>query len=83
MYQAKIIVTLRASILDPQGSVVAKSLQSMDFAVDTVRVGKYLEVVLQASDEQEAESKVREMCERLLTNTVTEDYQIHLTRMEG
>ena len=83
MFQAKIIVSLKQSILDPQGSVVAKSLQSMDFDVSSVRIGKYMELVIQAADEAEAEQKVRLMCEKLLANTVTEEFDIQLQRVEG
>jgi len=83
MFQAKIIVSLKQSILDPQGSVVAKSLQSMDFNVSSVRIGKYMELVVQAENETEALQKVRQMCEKLLANTVTEEYDIQLQRVEG
>ncbi|MCL2497938.1 MAG: phosphoribosylformylglycinamidine synthase subunit PurS [Symbiobacteriaceae bacterium] len=83
MFEAKIIVTLRSSILDPQGSAVATSLQSLSYPVPEVRIGKYMELTLQASDEQEATALLQIICQKVLANPVMEDYRIlQLTRKE-
>ena len=75
MLIARIQVTLKKVILDPQGTAVQKALQSMGYAgVEDVRLGKYLEVRLQGDDCQAAEAQVKEMCQRLLANPVIEDF---------
>lgn len=82
MWKATITVTLRPSILDPQGSAVVGSLRSMGYhQVQQVRVGKHLELVIDAQDRQAAERLVREVCDRLLANPVIEDY--HFELVEG
>lgn len=75
MTKVKIYVTLRESVLDPQGSAVQDSLAKIGYnEVSDVRIGKYLE--LQISDtERDIDTLVKEMCEKLLTNTVIEDYR--------
>lgn len=79
MWKATITVTLRPSILDPQGSAVVGSLRSMGYPqVQQVRVGKHMELVLDAKDRAEAEKLVREVCDRLLANPVIEDYRFEL-----
>lgn len=75
MWKAEIKVLLKKSVLDPQGQAVEKSLASLGYEnVSKVRIGKYLEVTVEGGDRAAAEAQVREMCERLLTNTVIEDY---------
>ncbi|GGE80027.1 phosphoribosylformylglycinamidine synthase subunit PurS [Priestia taiwanensis] len=75
MYKVKVFVTLRESILDPQGTAVKGSLHSLGFeAVEDVRIGKYLEVTIDKSVEN-IDLAVKEMCEKLLTNVVMEDYR--------
>ncbi|KJS20803.1 MAG: phosphoribosylformylglycinamidine synthase [Clostridiaceae bacterium BRH_c20a] len=82
MYKALVYVTLKPSILDPQGTAVKKGLESLGFSdVMDVRVGKYLEVSLEAEDKQDAREQVEEMCKKLLSNPVIEDYRFEL--MEG
>jgi phosphoribosylformylglycinamidine synthase PurS subunit len=77
--KATIYVTIKKSVLDPQGNAVQSALHSMGFnEVDKVRIGKYLEVTLNTADRAEAESRVRAMCEKLLANTVIEDYRYEL-----
>lgn len=72
---ARIHVTLRPVVLDPQGEAVLHGLQQLGYSsVTGVRVGKYLEVKLAAAAKQEAEEAVRQMCERLLANPVIERY---------
>lgn len=75
MKKVKIYVTLRESVLDPQGSAVMGALHTMGYdEVGDVRIGKYLELQVDDS-ERELDVIVREMCEKLLTNTVIEDYR--------
>lgn len=75
MKKVKVYVTLRESVLDPQGSAVMGALHSMDYnEVKDVRIGKYLELQIEESD-RNLDAIVREMCEKLLTNTVIEDYR--------
>lgn len=77
---ARVFVTLKRGVLDPQGSAVARSLHALGYAeVEDVRLGKYIEVRLRegvpAADERK---RLEEMCKRLLANTVIEDYEIQL-----
>ncbi|HEY4531587.1 MAG TPA: phosphoribosylformylglycinamidine synthase subunit PurS [Kurthia sp.] len=75
MKKVKIYVTLRESILDPQGSAVQGSLHNMGYdEVSEVRIGKFLELQIDPS-ERDLDTIVKEMCEKLLTNTVIEDYR--------
>lgn len=79
MFKAVVYVTLRESVLDPQGQAVKGALHSMGFAgVQEVRIGKYMEVTLEAADRAQAEAQVTEMCEKLLANTVIEDYRFEI-----
>lgn len=75
MKKVKVYVTLRESVLDPQGSAVRGSLHNMGYdEVQDVRIGKFLELQL-ADAERDVDTAVKEMCEKLLTNTVIEDYR--------
>lgn len=75
MKKVKIYVTLKESILDPQGSAVQGSLQKIGYGeVSDVRIGKYLEVTLEDTD-RDINTIVKEMCEKVLTNTVIEKYR--------
>ncbi len=75
MKTVKVYVTLRKSVLDPQGTAVMGALHTMGYTeVEDVRIGKYLEIQVDDS-ERELDDVVKEMCERLLTNTVIEDYR--------
>ncbi len=79
MYKANIRVTLRPSILDPQGKAVHHALKDLGFdTVDQVRMGKYIEMWIETDDESEAERTAREACEKLLANPVMEDFDITL-----
>lgn len=76
---AKIHVTLKNGVLDPQGKAVHHALTDLGFGeVQEVNVGKYLELKLDGVSTEEAESRVREMCDRLLANTVIESYRFNL-----
>ncbi len=84
MWRAEIKVLLKKSILDPQGRAVEKALASLGYDnIDRVRIGKYLEVTIVATDRAAAEAQVREMCARLLTNPVIEDYTFTLLEVEA
>lgn len=81
---ARIVVTPRRGILDPQGKAVAQSLHALGFAeVGDARVGKYIELVLQNVGRDAAQERVRAMCERLLANGVIEDFRIDLDEKQG
>ena len=70
---AKIHITLKEGVLDPQGKAVQGSLHSLGFpSVEDVRVGKYIEIKL--AEEDNAEKQVEEMCSKLLANPVVENY---------
>ena len=73
----KIIVTLKKSVLDPQGTVVQQALNGMGFKnVNEVRQGKFFEINIDEKDQNKAEEKADEMCKKLLANLVIEDYKI-------
>ena len=77
--KARIIVTLKKGVLDPQGKAIEGALGSLGFAgVENVRQGKFIEVELAETDAAKAEAEVRQMCEKLLANTVIENYQVEL-----
>ena len=80
---ARIHVTLKPVVLDPQGDAVLGGLHQLSFdSVSSVRVGKYLEMTLTAADQSAAEAIVRQMCERLLANPVTESYHYSVEQTE-
>ncbi len=71
------IVTLKKDVLDPQGKVVGQTLKNMGYKnIIDVRQGKYFEIELENTDKDSAEKLVKEICEKLLTNVVIEDYKI-------
>lgn len=75
-YLARVYVTLRPTVNDPQGLTIRGGLSQLGFAeVISVRAGKYLEVRLDAESEGAAQSRVEEMCRRLLSNPVIEDFR--------
>jgi phosphoribosylformylglycinamidine synthase subunit PurS len=79
MYRASIRITLRPSILDPQGKAVHHALGTLGFPqVEEVRMGKYAEVLINEADRAQAEAVARAACERLLANPVMEDYTFTL-----
>ena len=78
--KAKVYVTLKKSVLDPQGKAVQHALGSMGFGeVKDVRVGKFVELDLGTADRSQAEQKLKTMCEKLLANTVIEEYRYELS----
>ena len=79
MFLARVYVTLKPTVNDPQGLTVRGGLHSLGFAeVESVRAGKYMEIRLHAPDRPQAERQVAEMCRLLLANPVIEDYRYEL-----
>ena len=77
--KATVYVTIKENVLDPQGNAVQGSLHTMGFQeVGKVRIGKYMELQLDTSDRAQAEERIKAMCEKLLANTVIEDYRFEL-----
>jgi phosphoribosylformylglycinamidine synthase PurS subunit len=75
MFKAVIYVTLKESVLDPQGVAVQGSLHTLGFSnVRDVRIGKRLEMIVEGESKQQAEEQVKVMCEKLLANPVIENY---------
>ncbi|MEL6221633.1 MAG: phosphoribosylformylglycinamidine synthase subunit PurS [Cyanobacteria bacterium J06626_14] len=78
-YHAQVFVTLRPSVLDPAGTAVQSGLHHLGFSsVDGVRIGKYVELTLEATDEADAKHQLDQMCDQLLANPVIENYRIEL-----
>ena len=76
---AKVYITLKKDVLDPQGSVIANSLKSLGFnGIENVRQGKYIEIKLNTKNKDTAIKQLNEMCERLLANLVIEDYKVEI-----
>ncbi len=81
---ARVFITPKRGILDPQGKAVQHSLHALGFGeVGEVRVGKYIEVKVREDRRDAAEIRVREMCERLLANGVIEDFRVEVTEARG
>lgn len=77
--KAKVYVSLKEGILDPQGKAVEHALGVLGFkGIESVRIGKYLEIDLKSGSTEKAESTIKEMCEKLLANTVIETYRYEL-----
>ena len=77
---ARVHVTLRPSVLDPQGEAIRHALSAMGFGgVAGVRQGKVIDLELTETDPEAAQARVAEMCEKLLANTVIEDYRIEIS----
>nr|WP_304220298.1 phosphoribosylformylglycinamidine synthase subunit PurS [Fredinandcohnia onubensis] len=75
MYKVKVYVTLKESVLDPQGSAVKGSLHQLNYKeVNDVRIGKYMELMIDQTV-SDLDTTVKEICEKLLANTVIEDYR--------
>lgn len=76
---AKVYITLKNGVLDPQGKAILGSLHAMGFHhANDVRVGKYLEIEVKSSDPEVVRAEVSEMAKKLLANTVIENYRIEL-----
>lgn len=77
--KARVTVTLKNGVLDPQGKAIQHALSSLGFSgVEDVRQGKLIELELSGSDREKARTELEAMCEKLLANTVIENYSIEL-----
>lgn len=77
--KAKIFITLKNGVLDPQGKAVAGALANLGFSeVADVRQGKYIEIDLKEKDKAKASEQVKQMCQKLLANTVIENFNFEL-----
>jgi phosphoribosylformylglycinamidine synthase subunit PurS len=75
MYKVKVFITLKESVLDPQGTAVKNSLHSLTYnEVSDARIGKYIELTIDKTD-RDLDQLVKEMCEKLLANMVIENYR--------
>lgn len=78
--KARVTVTLKAGVLDPQGQAIEGSLKSLGFdGVASVRQGKVFDLVLDGTDAEAARSQLNSMCEKLLANTVIENYSVEIS----
>lgn len=79
MWKAVVYVTIKEGVLDPQGTAVERALHARGFReASGVRIGKYVELMIDAADRSEAEARLRQMCETLLANPEVEDYRYEL-----
>ncbi len=79
--KARIKITLKAGVLDPQGKAIEHALGALGFSgIKDVRQGKYIEVTLAETDEAKAQAQVEKMCEELLANMVIENYSFTLEK---
>lgn len=77
MIKARVTVTLKNGVLDPQGKAIVGALASLGFeGTNSVRQGKVFDLELEGTDKAKAEAEIKAMCEKLLANTVIEDYAI-------
>ena len=77
--RVRIFILLKNGVLDPQGKAIERSLHTLGYGeVHEVRMGKYLEFDINAGSREAAESRVREMCDKLLANPVIEDYRFEI-----
>jgi phosphoribosylformylglycinamidine synthase len=81
-YQAKVYVTLKTGVLDPQGKAVLGALHNLEFReVEDVRVGKFIELKLEGASENEVRGRLERMCAELLANPVIEDARIEIEEL--
>jgi len=82
IYLSRIRVTLRPSILDPQGKAVEHAIATLGVAlIKDVRIGKYIELRIEGDSEEEARQKTETVCRKLLANPVMEDYVFELQKI--
>jgi len=84
MYNAKVIIKRRPSILDPQGKAVEKGAEHLGLRnIKETRIGKYIEFVVDTDDKTSAEKEVNEYCRKLLANPIMEDFEFTLEPAEA
>lgn len=80
MIKARVTITLKSGVLDPQGQAIEGSLKSLGFAgVANVRQGKVFDLELDGTDKESARSALTSMCDKLLANTVIENYAVEIS----
>tara|TARA_Y100000996_G_C22532441_1_gene647057 strand:- start:1214 stop:1468 length:255 start_codon:yes stop_codon:yes gene_type:complete len=80
--KANIYITLKPSISDPQGLTIAQGLEQLGFkSVDSVRAGKYIELIIESPTISQAENDINQMCEELLSNPIIEDFKFDLNNI--
>ena len=84
MYLAKVYITLKPTVNDPQGLTIKGALHNLGFnSVEDVRAGKYIEVRIRENDLGKAKAQVNEMCHKLLANPVIETYRFELEKLDS
>jgi phosphoribosylformylglycinamidine synthase len=84
MYLAKVYITLKPTVNDPQGLTIRGALHTLGFsAVQEVRAGKYIEIKIAEKDLEKARGEVQDMCKKLLANTVIENFRFELEPLEA
>jgi phosphoribosylformylglycinamidine synthase subunit PurS len=78
--RATVLVRPKEGILDPQGEAVGSALRQLGFEVDGARVGRLVELEVDAADEAQARAQLERMCDQLLTNPLIESYEIEVRR---
>jgi phosphoribosylformylglycinamidine synthase PurS subunit len=82
MFLAKVYVTLKPTVNDPQGLTIKGALHTLGFkAVEEVRAGKYIEIKIQEANREKAANEVQEMCKKLLANPVIENFRFELEQV--
>ncbi len=82
LYRSRVVVTLRKSILDPQGKAVEHAVHTLGLgAISNIRIGKNIEFTIDARDAAEAERLTRDACSKLLANPVMEDFTVEVTKV--
>ena len=76
--RATVVVRPKHGILDPQGQAVASSLRALGFAVDEARVGRVVDLELEAADPEAARAQLERMCEQLLANPLIESFEVEI-----
>ena len=77
--RARVFVTLKRSVLDPQGKAIQGALETLGYPeVESIRVGKVIEVTFKEGDQAAARARLEEMCRKLLANPVIEDYRVEI-----
>ncbi len=84
MYLAKVYITLKPTVNDPQGLTIKGALYTLGFAaVQEVRAGKYIEIKIEEKDMEKARNDVQNMCKKLLANTVIENFRFEMERLKS
>jgi phosphoribosylformylglycinamidine synthase subunit PurS len=84
MYLAKVYITLKPTVNDPQGLTIKGALHTLAFKnVNEVRAGKYIEIKIDEKDQEKAKAAVQDMCKKLLANPVIENFRFELEKIQN